>query len=426
MQPEGQTSQSVVVARPALVVLSTLFPSAAEPVAGVFIKERMFRVARELPIAVVAPQPWFPLQSLLRRFRPTYRPHRVTFERMGDVRVYRPRFLALPGVLRRLDGWSIAWSVRPLLRQLQRAGDADILDVHFGYPEGHAGMLLARWSGLPFVVTLRGKEQRMQAQPALGKRMSAALRKADKVIAVSSALRQLALQLGARSADAVLIGNGIDLDKFAPIARDEARRRLGITSQSKVLISVGSLVERKGFHRVIECMPSLLKTHPDLLFLVVGGPGPEGDMSAQLRALTRQLGLEGHVRFTGPMAPGELHVPLSAADVFVLATRYEGWANVLLEAMACRLPIVATDVGGNAEVVCRDDLGMLVEFGNAQALQQAIAGALQREWDHDAIRAHAEDNTWDRRIGQLMTLFRQLAADRQTERAHNAAPASGS
>jgi glycosyltransferase involved in cell wall biosynthesis len=126
------------------------------------------------------------------------------------------------------------------------------------------------------------------------------------------------------------------------------------------------------------------------------------------------------------MAPSELHVPLSAADVFVLATRYEGWANVLLEAMACRLPIVATDVGGNAEVVCRDDLGMLVEFGDAPALRQALAGALQRKWNHDAIRAHAEDNTWDRRIDQLLTLFRQVATDRRTERAHDAASASGS
>ena len=91
---------------PALVVLSTLFPSAAEPVAGVFIKERMFRVARRLPVTVISPQPWFPFQGLVRRWRPSYRPQRAVSETVEGVEIYRPRFLAVPGVGRRFDGLS--------------------------------------------------------------------------------------------------------------------------------------------------------------------------------------------------------------------------------------------------------------------------------------------------------------------------------
>jgi teichuronic acid biosynthesis glycosyltransferase TuaC len=80
------------------------------------------------------------------------------------------------------------------------------------------------------------------------------------------------------------------------------------------------------------------------------------------------------VHFLGALPPDELKWPLSASDVFVLATRNEGWANVFLEAMACGLPVVTTDVGGNAEVVCRDELGSIVPFGDRVALQQAAAG----------------------------------------------------
>lgn len=402
------TTDGAVHKRPALAVLSTLFPSAAEPVAGVFIKERMFRVARHLPIVVIAPQPWFPLQGLLRRWKPTYRPEKEALEWMDGIRVLRPRFFALPGLLRRLDGLSIALSVRPLLRRLKRDGEADILDVHFGFPEGHAGYLLSRWLGLPLLITLRGKEERMRRQGVFARRMAAGLRHADKVIGVSSALRQVGIELGARESDAVLIGNGIDLEKFSPIARDQARARLRIPPDAKVMVSVGSLVERKGFHRVIECMPALLEMHPSLHFLIVGGPGPEGDFSATLQAMTRELSLQSRVHFTGPMSPGDLYLPLSAADVFVLATRYEGWANVLLEAMACRLPVVATDVGGNAEVVCRDELGALVPFGDSAALARAIDGALRRNWNRDAIRAYANDNTWDLRIDQLLALLHEV------------------
>jgi glycosyltransferase involved in cell wall biosynthesis len=119
----------------------------------------------------------------------------------------------------------------------------------------------------------------------------------------------------------------------------------------------------------------------------------------------RQQGLDQHVRFLGPIAPDGLRVPLSAADVFVLATRYEGWANVFLEAMGCGLPVVTTRVGGNAEVVSRPELGMLVPFGDAQALRDAIDQALATPWDRAEIRRYAAENTWDRRIDVLLQTF---------------------
>jgi glycosyltransferase involved in cell wall biosynthesis len=109
------------------------------------------------------------------------------------------------------------------------------------------------------------------------------------------------------------------------------------------------------------------------------------------------------------MPPEHLKTPLSAADLFVLATRYEGWANVFLEAMACGLPVVSTQVGGNAEVVCRDDLGTLVPFDDQFALTQQIHAALIRPWDRAAIQAYAGENTWDRRIETLIDTFRSIA-----------------
>jgi teichuronic acid biosynthesis glycosyltransferase TuaC len=93
---------------------------------------------------------------------------------------------------------------------------------------------------------------------------------------------------------------------------------------------------------------------------------------------------------------------------YVLATRNEGWANVFLEAMACRLPVVTTDVGGNREVVCRDELGAVVPFGDAASLQTALSAALALDWDRDAILAYARDNEWDGRVAALVAAFRAL------------------
>lgn len=393
---------------PAVLVFSSLFPSANQPLAGVFIKERMKRVARFLPVTVVSPQPWFPLQGLLRLRWPGYRPKRPSREIVDGLEVLRPRFLAFPGVLRRLDGLMMALGAWRTVRRLRQRGRADVIDAHFAYPDGYAAACLGRWLGIPVTITLRGSEPRQAQNAALRNRMARGLRSAERVFSVSDSLRQVALALGTAAERTRVIGNGVDLRHFQPIERGEARRRLGLPHSAQVLISVGGLVERKGFHRVIELLPYLRQRFADLHYLIVGAGGPEGDWTARLKAQVEQLRLESCVHFLGAVLPADLHVPLSAADVFVLATRNEGWANVFLEAMACGLPVVTTRVGGNAEVVCRPELGALVPFGDPRALREAIAEALERDWDRVAIRRYAEANSWDHRVDILVAEFRAL------------------
>lgn len=395
-------------AGPRLIVFSSLFPNAAQPHAGLFIRERMFRVGRFLPITVISPRPWFPGQSLIRLWKPDYRPEPAARESQFGVEVRFPRFLALPGLFRQWDGLMMALACWPLVRRLKNQG-YNVIDAHFAYPDGYAATLLGRWLKLPVSITLRGTETPHARNPVLRPRLIRALLGADRVFSVSDSLRQLALALGMPEARGRVVGNGIDLQRFQPVDRADARARYRLPEHAKVLISVGALVERKGFHRVIECLPELMKQQPDLYYLIVGGANPEGDMLPELRQWVTATGLEQRVRFLGPLAPEELKWPLSAADVFVLATRNEGWANVFLEAMACGLPVIATDVGGNREVVCRPELGTIVPFGDKEALTLALADALTRDWPRQSIRDYAADNAWDRRVDILLEEFRRLA-----------------
>ena len=395
---------------PHIVVLSSLFPSSRQPGAGLFIRERMFRVGAQLPLSVVAPTPWFPLQGLIRRWRPGFRPGAPAHEKQNGFDVWFPRFLSLPGMLKGLDGLAMAVAALPRLWLLRRAGRLDLIDAHFGYPDGYAATLLGRWLKVPVAITLRGTEQRHAQDAALAPRLALALRRATQLIAVSQSLRRVALVLGVAADKACVVGNGVDLQRFSPLVKSEARRALGLLPDGPVLVSVGGLVERKGFHRVIELLPALRARFPGLVYLVVGGPSPEGDIGTELRRQVAELGLGDAVRFLGPLPPDRIREPLSAADVFVLATRNEGWANVFLEAMACGLPVVTTDVGGNAEVVCRPELGTVVPFGDADRLRGALEHALDVRWDASAIRRYAEDNTWDLRVEELVNLFRRLHA----------------
>ncbi|WP_306566490.1 glycosyltransferase [Aquabacterium sp.] len=397
--------------RPALLVYSSLFPSPVQPNAGVFVRERMFRVGAHLPIVVVAPTPWFPFQSVLRMFRPHFRQMPPAHQQQDGVDVLYPRYFSIPGVFKQWDGLFMALSTYAMVKRLHQAGRVDIIDAHFAYPDGYAATLLGRWLKVPVAITLRGTEARHARTPALVGPLKKALQGATRLIAVSAELRRVAVQLGADPARALVVGNGVDISKFQPHPKDEARAKLGIAPKARVLISVGGLVERKGFHRVIPLLPELLKTYPDLVYLIVGGASAEGDNRAELEKMVADLGLGAHVRFLGPKPHEELAAVLSSADVFVLATRAEGWANVFLEAMACGLPVVTTDVGGNREVVCRPELGEVVPFGDAQALSKALQAALKAQWNAERIRQYAQENAWPHRVQVLLDVFRTMGTD---------------
>ena len=396
---------------PRILVFTTLFPHPGQPNAGLFIRERMFRVAAELPLMVVAPVPWFPLQGLIRNWRPHFRPAAPYREIQSGIEVLHPRFFSIPGIFKSLDGFFMALGALPTLLRLRQRFDYQIIDAHFVYPDGYAASLLGQWLGVPVTITLRGTEARLAGVPVMRELMLKALLQATRVFSVSDSLRLKVLSIGVPEGKVRVVGNGVDASKFQPVLQHQARRELGLPDQGLMLVSVGGLCERKGFHRVIDCLPELRRSFPDLRYLVVGGASAEGDWTERLKQQVSDLGLEEVVVFLGTMPPDRLKQPLSAADVFVLSTRNEGWANVFLEAMACGLPVVTTNVGGNVEVVCRPELGTIVAFDDSPALTLAIAAALRAQWDRKQIIDYAHANSWDQRVTALVSEFTQIAGD---------------
>lgn len=397
--------------QPRLIVYSSLFPSAASPTAGTFIKERMFRVSRRVPVVVVAPQAWSPFDALIRLFRREFRPMAAAHETMDGVDVYRPRWLSLPGIGKRFDGWLMALGTEACVRRIHRNFRATAIDAHFLYPDGWAATLIAQRLGLPSTITIRGSKDEWLIGTSRERGLREAMARANRLFAVSQALaRNVAHALGAAPTKVEVIGNGVDAERFAPVDRLEARRRLGLAADARVLIGVGNLIPSKGFQRVIPLLSRLRERHPGLIYLIVGGGATQGNLRASLEAQARECGVADVVRFCGRQLQSELPWFYSAADVFVLATEFEGWANVFLEAMACGVPVVTTRVGGNAEVVREPDTGELVDWWDPDAFADAIDRALARDWDRAAILAYARSNGWDERVDRLVAEFTRLTA----------------
>jgi glycosyltransferase involved in cell wall biosynthesis len=221
------------------------------------------------------------------------------------------------------------------------------------------------------------------------------LRRASCVITVSERLRAFALGFGISPDRVKTIPNGIDGSVFYPRDRTAIRQSLSIAEQTKVILSVGALIERKGHHYVLRAAASLLRENPDLVVVIAGGPGPEGHYEDRLRALVKELRIESAVRFMGPVSPCEIARLMCAVDVFCLASSREGWPNVVHEAMACGTPVVANNVGAIPEMIASAERGSIVSPGDSIALEHALRGALSKNWDRNAISAWAHSRSWD-------------------------------
>src|SRR6185312_8217526 len=245
------------------------------------------------------------------------------------------------------------------LRRMMAGGVRfDAIDAHYAYPDGVAAIWLGQRLGLPVAVTARGTDVNLIPQYRVPRLLIRhAIRGATALIAVSAALKEVLVELGAPPDKVTVLRNGVDTALFRPPAdRDAARNALGLTGPT--LLSVGYLVERKGHHRTIEALRQL-----PAFTLMIAGEGPE---RPRLEALIAQYGLQNRVRLLGPRPHAELPALYGAADALVLASSREGWANVLLESMACGTPVVASNIWGNPEVVQEPAAGVIAEHNTPE------------------------------------------------------------
>jgi glycosyltransferase involved in cell wall biosynthesis len=235
-----------------------------------------------------------------------------------------------------------------------------------------------------------------------------AARQAQASIGVCKALMDVLRDMGVDPRKLHVMRNGVDLQRFQRVPAPELRARTGLQPrQGPLLLSVGHLIERKGHHLVIEALAALLPQHPDARAVIVG----EGEERARLEALARRLGVADRVMLTGSLPQTDLPRWYSAADVLVLASSREGWANVLLEAMACGTPVVATNIWGTPEVVASPQAGVLVEGRSGAGLAAGVERLLGARPAPGDVRTYAEGFSWDETSQKQLRLFRQMAAE---------------
>ncbi len=385
-----------------VLTFTTLFPNPARPSHGIFVANRLDKLVAsgQVHAHVIAPVPWRPGfldDPQLGRLDqvPLRRRHR-------DLAVEHPRYAVIPKIGMRLAPTLLYRAARRSLEGLLRAGHRfDLIDAHYFYPDGVAAVRLAQDFGLPVVVTARGTDLNLIPRYAGPRRQIIwAARNASGLVTVCEALKTELVKLGIPPERVTVLRNGVDLARFHPLDRDAARRQLGL--RRRTLLSVGHLIERKGHHHIIEALARLPDTD-----LLIAGQGPQAE---DLAKLALQHHVSDRVRFLGTLDPQRLREAYNAADALVLASSREGWANVLLESMACGTPVVASAVWGTPEVVAGPAAGVLMRSLDAQGVAEAVERLFSQLPQREETRRYAEAFDWEPTTAGQLALFGRVVA----------------
>lgn len=387
-----------------VLAFSYLFPNKYQPFYGIFVLNRLKAVKKYCTVQVIAPVPWFPFMAIFNRFRDYPKiPRKETIE---GIDVLHPRFFIIPRYLKWIDGISYLFSTILFMLRLKKDYNFDLIDVHWIYPDILAAYIYAKIYKKKLLVTIRGKRAVYFGEKSLRKKIiDFLLKKVDYIITLSKELKDIVIDIGAQATKVKVILNGVDIDRFKPIKRDECRKRLGLPLDKKILLSVGSLIITKGFHRIIEVLPEISKRYePD--FYIIGDAGPAGDFRKEIEDKIRELNLK-NVFLLGSKSNEELVYWYNACDIFCLATSAEGSPNVVMEALACGTPVLVSAVGGIPDIVKENFLGFLIDPDSSTDLKSKLETALKIDWDRNRIRKYMEKFTWDQCAKQVIDIYKE-------------------
>ncbi|MBJ7574514.1 glycosyltransferase [Luteimonas sp. MC1828] len=393
-----------------IAIVTPILPVPHDLTRGRYIHETARALSRLATVRVFFPQVRYPRIPGLAP-RSFLQGHVGGDYRLDGIDLEPYTYPGLPGISRASNGVVGAWALVPRLR----AFAPDVVLAYWVYPDGYAALMAARRLGLACIIGARGSD--IHVRSGISRRLTRrALRGADAVLTVSEAMRRAAIgDYGVEPDKVRTIVNGIDTAVFRPRDRGRMRSLLGIDARARLVTYVGRFVEAKGMHELLAAFAALAARDPDVSLALVG----DGVMRSQLVAMVSAAGLQDRVHMPGGLEPGQVAEWIAASNVLALPSWSEGYPNVVVEAIACGCPVVASDVGGAGEIIHAGN-GLLVPARDAGALERALAEAMSRTWDAAAMSADCSRG-WDAVAVDTLAACEEMLGQRRPDAATGAA-----
>ncbi|MHB8499933.1 MAG: glycosyltransferase [Candidatus Acidiferrales bacterium] len=384
-----------------VTVVTPIFPIPAQPYRGHSVYEIVLALSKRADVNVICPFPRYP-----KWFQPhfDYRPPDLSYSPPGVVARYF-EYPALPGLTRAINGFVCAKYLEAYFRECP----PDVACNFWLYPEGYATVAVARRLGIPAVIGSIGSDLNRFVGPASRWLTRLAMKRATFVVTKSEHLRQRAIQMGISASKIRTIRNGCNPSVFHLRDRQAARAQLTIDDKAELVLFVGRLDTAKGIEELLEAFASLAGRRPNLRLAFVGdGPG-----GGHLRSKAKHLGLADRITLKGACSSQAVAQWLAAANVLALPSYNEGYPNVVIEALSCGRPVIATNVGGILELV-NEESGILIAPRDSRALADAIEKAMDKRWDEHSISEKFRRG-WDEAADELLRIC-ELALQQRREK----------
>lgn len=380
--------------RTRLLFFSHHFPSKGAPNVALYNRQQLEHIAEHCELKVCTGVGWI---DWLRR-GPAGRETDTDLDA-----VYFPYFYT-PKIMRRLYGWLMYLSARARFKALMQHKPDAIL-VCWAFPDVVAISKLVEPYGIPFVAKVIGSDINVYSKiPALRRQIVAALEKASAVVCVSEALKTVLMDCGLPESKVHVVYNGVNDKKFFPKNMANARVALGLDNDAKTILFIGNLKRAKGAVDVVTAFRRIIESgkNGQYALVLVGDDVDRHLVEAEARkTLDQNPGAD--IRLAGRVPHDQLNDWINASDLVCLPSYSEGVPNVLLEAMSCGKPVVATRVGGIPEIVNARN-GVMVEAGDIDALANAILDVLASDWKPDEIRGYAKQFDWDANAREMLDI----------------------
>ncbi|MCZ4240952.1 glycosyltransferase family 4 protein [Alteromonas macleodii] len=393
-----------------IVTISTLYPNKNDPKHGVFVHTRLKQLLRaypEISATVIAPVPWFPFSW--KKFGEYAKYAGVPYsETIDGITIFHPKYVVLPKVGMYITPFFLSKAIKKTLQKLLKRKNVDLIDGHYFFPDGVAIESVASRFNIPFTCTARGTDINLvPTYPKARKMLHSVFANSSHMMSVCQALKDEMMTLGVEDSRVTVVRNGVDLSLFSASDDDTQKTlksSLGLDTPH-LIISVGWLIERKGHHLIIESLKKL-----NDVTLAIAGDGPD---LKKLQLLAKESGVSERVKFLGALSQSSLNEWFRSADLSVLASSREGWANVLLESMASGTPVVATKVWGTPEVVKTKSAGILVDR-SSDAIAKGVRQLLEEKPSRVQTRKYAEQFSWSESCDSLYRIFLSIVENKES------------
>ena len=330
-----------------------------------------------------------------------------------NITVYYPRCLFVPRcvsipLINNSDKLFFDTRLSAVLNVIKRKHlEFDLIHAHFTWPSTYIAVNLKEKYHVPVVATIHEDSGWLQEEIAMNNtRLMSAWQNADALIRVN----QKEIPLLKKFNDRVFfVPNGFP-PQFKPLDKEECRSRLNIPHGKKVIFCLGDLIERKGFAFLIDAMGSIHDKRDDVICFIGGKGSEEKNLIYQIH----EKKMDDSIILLGFIPDPTVPIWMNSADLFVLPSILESFGIVQIEALACGIPVIATNNVGSREIIESDDIGLFCESANSESLAGAIVSGLNKPWNAQKILDYSKQFSWEMVVKSIIPIYSQILRDKKT------------